>query len=67
MTQHYFALFYDTEDGKFHRDDEVSINFDSGKIWDPITETWCYAFEEDELENADEKASATLSELLERQ
>ena len=56
MTQHYFALFYDTEDGKFHRDDEVSINFDSGKIWDPITETWCYAFEEDELENADEKA-----------
>jgi hypothetical protein len=67
MTQHYFSIFYDTKTSKWYRDDEVSLNFDQGKIWDEESESWAYAFEDDELENADENASELLNTLLGKQ
>jgi hypothetical protein len=57
--QHHFVVV--VEDGKMFIDTEVSINFDSGSIWDTEQETWENSY--DHYEEY-EKANELLQDLL---
>lgn len=77
MTQHYFAVFFDSETHQLVLDPEVSINFDWGNIWNPVTEEWLsvaydpatYSDETDEMKviiNNEEFAIGVIQQALER-
>jgi hypothetical protein len=57
--QHHFVVV--VEDGKMFIDTDVSINFDSGSIWDTEQETWENSY--DHYEEY-EKANELLQDLL---
>lgn len=60
--EHHFVVVV-REDGTMDIDGEVSLNFDSGSVWDTTNETWLDYTEEDVYE-ANEQAFERLYAVL---
>ena len=45
--QYYYAVFYDTKTKEWSVDFDVSLNYDSGQVWNTKTEEW--EMERDEI------------------
>ena len=49
--QFHYVIFYDTDTKNWAIDYDVSLNYDSGNVWNTETETWEHSYDHAELDD----------------